>query len=266
MEESQSQSQDKENGGKLYVVGIGPGSVEQLTLKAHDVIINADYVLGNNTYLDQMKNLFSTQKIIRSSMGKEVERAKKAVELAKTANVVMLSGGDTNVYGMAGIVLEVAEHENLDVDIEILPGITAILAGASLLGAPVVTDFAVISLSDLLTPWELIEKRLNMAADADFVVGLYNPKSRKRKSNFAKAIEILRKYKADSVPVGLVKNAMRGEEEAQIVTTLGEVMEYEDWVDMSTVILIGNKESRTWKAKNRDIIITPRGYHKKYDY
>jgi len=266
MAESQSQSQDKASGGKLYVVGIGPGSVEQLTLKARDVILNADYVLGNSTYLDQMESLLGTQEVIRSFMGKEVERARKAVELAKTANVVMISGGDTNVYGMAGIVLEVAEHENLDVDIEILPGVTAVLAGASILGAPVVTDFAVISLSDLLTPWEVIEKRLNMAADADFVIGLYNPKSRKRKSNFARAIEIIRKYKADSVPVGLVKNAMRGEEEDQIVTTLGEVMEYEDWVDMSTAILIGNGESRIWKSPKKDIIITPRGYHKKYDY
>ncbi|WP_440946796.1 precorrin-3B C(17)-methyltransferase [Methanosarcina sp. T3] len=266
MAESQSQSQDKASGGKLYVVGIGPGSVEQLTLKARDVILNADYVLGNSTYLDQMESLLGTQEVIRSFMGKEVERARKAVELAKNANVVMISGGDTNVYGMAGIVLEVAEHENLDVDIEILPGVTAVLAGASILGAPVVTDFAVISLSDLLTPWEVIEKRLNMAADADFVIGLYNPKSRKRKSNFARAIEIIRKYKADSVPVGLVKNAMRGEEEDQIVTTLGEVMEYEDWVDMSTAILIGNGDSRIWKSPKKDIIITPRGYHKKYDY
>lgn len=266
MAESQSQSQDKASGGKLYVVGIGPGSVEQLTLKARDVILNADYVLGNSTYLDQMESLLGTQEVIRSFMGKEVERARKAVELAKNANVVMISGGDTNVYGMAGIVLEVAEHENLDVDIEILPGVTAVLAGASILGAPVVTDFAVISLSDLLTPWEVIEKRLNMAADADFVIGLYNPKSRKRKSNFARAIEIIRKYKADSVPVGLVKNAMRGEDEDQIVTTLGEVMNYEDWVDMSTAILIGNGESRIWKSPKKDIIITPRGYHKKYDY
>ncbi|AKB76886.1 Cobalt-precorrin-3b C17-methyltransferase [Methanosarcina horonobensis HB-1 = JCM 15518] len=265
MAESQSQSQDKAS-GKLYVVGIGPGSVEQLTLKARDVILNADYVLGNSTYLDQMESLLGTQEVIRSFMGKEVERARKAVELAKTANVVMISGGDTNVYGMAGIVLEVAEHENLDVDIEILPGVTAVLAGASILGAPVVTDFAVISLSDLLTPWEVIEKRLNMAADADFVIGLYNPKSRKRKSNFARAIEIIRKYKADFVPVGLVKNAMRGEDEDQIVTTLGEVMNYEDWVDMSTAILIGNGESRIWKSPKKDIIITPRGYHKKYDY
>lgn len=265
MAESQSQSQDKAS-GKLYVVGIGPGSVEQLTLKARDVILNADYVLGNSTYLDQMESLLGTQEVIRSFMGKEVERARKAVELAKTANVVMISGGDTNVYGMAGIVLEVAEHENLDVDIEILPGVTAVLAGASILGAPVVTDFAVISLSDLLTPWEVIEKRLNMAADADFVIGLYNPKSRKRKSNFARAIEIIRRYKADSVPVGLVKNAMRGEDEDQIVTTLGEVMNYEDWVDMSTAILIGNGESRIWKSSKKDMIITPRGYHKKYDY
>lgn len=265
MEESQSQSQDKAS-GKLYVVGIGPGSVEQLTLKARDVILNADYVLGNSTYLDQMESLLGTQEVIRSYMGKEVDRARKAVELAKSANVVMVSGGDTNVYGMAGIVLEVAEHENLDVDIEILPGVTAVLAGASILGAPVVTDFAVISLSDLLTPWEVIEKRLNMAADADFVIGLYNPKSRKRKSNFARAIEIIRKYKADSVPVGLVKNAMRGKDEDQIVTTLGEVMNYEDWVDMSTAILIGNGESRIWKSPKKDIIITPRGYHKKYDY
>ncbi len=121
MAESQSQSQDKAS-GKLYVVGIGPGSVEQLTLKARDVILNADYVLGNSTYLDQMESLLGSQEVIRSYMGKEVERARKAVELAKTANVVMISGGDTNVYGMAGIVLEVAEHENLDVDIEILPG------------------------------------------------------------------------------------------------------------------------------------------------
>ena len=170
MAESQSQSQDKVTGGKLYIVGIGPGSVEQMTVKARDVILKADYVLGNGTYLDQIASLLGTQEVIRSYMGKEVDRARKAVELAKIANVAMVSGGDTNVYGMAGIVLEVAEHEGLEVDIEVLPGVTAILAGASMLGAPVVTDFAVISLSDLLTPWDVIEKRLNLAAEADFVM------------------------------------------------------------------------------------------------
>jgi precorrin-3B C17-methyltransferase len=266
MAESQSQSQNKASGGKLYVVGIGPGSVEQMTIKARDVILNADYVVGNSTYLDQIASLLGTQEVIRSYMGKEVDRARKAVELAKVANVAMVSGGDTNVYGMAGIVLEVAEHEGLDVDIEILPGVTAILAGASMLGAPVVTDFAVISLSDLLTPWEVIEKRLNLGAEADFVMALYNPKSRKRQSNFARAIEIIRQHKADSVPVGLVKNALRGEGEDRIITTLGKVMDYESWVDMSTTILIGNGDSRIWNSQKKAFIITPRGYHKKYDY
>jgi precorrin-3B C17-methyltransferase len=117
-----------------------------------------------------------------------------------------------------------------------------------------------------LTPWDVIEKRLNLAAKADFVVALYNPKSRKRQSNFSKAIEIIRQHKADSVPVGLVKNALRGEDEERIVTTLGKVMEYEDWIDMSTTILVGNRDSRIWNSKNKDFIITPRGYHKKYDY
>src|SRR5690606_11055352 len=134
------------------------------------------------------------------------------------------------------------------------PGVTAILAGGSMLGAPVVTDFTVISLSDLLTPWDVIEKRLNLAADGDFVIALYNPKSRKRQSNFARAIEILRQYKADSVPVALVKNALRGEGEDRIITTLGKVMEYEDWVDMSTTILIGNGDSRIWNSQKKDFI------------
>ena len=117
-----------------------------------------------------------------------------------------------------------------------------------------------------MTPWDVIEKRLNLAAKADFVVALYNPKSRKRQSNFSKAIEIIRQHKADSVPVGLVKNALRGKGEERIVTTLGKVMEYEDWIDMSTTILVGNRDSRIWNSKKKEFIITPRGYHKKYDY
>ena len=252
--------------GKLFIIGIGPGSVEQLTVKARDVIESSDYVVGNGTYLDQVESLLGKQEIVRSAMGKEVDRAKKAVNLAKDAVVSMISGGDANVYGMAGLVLEVAEHEGLDVDIEVLPGVTAITAAASVLGAPIVNDFAVISLSDLLTPWEVIEKRLDAAASADFVISLYNPKSRQRKSNFSRAIEIIRRHKDDSVPVGLVKNALRGESQDYLVTTLGEVLDHNDWVDMSTTILISNSESRVWKTDNAERIITPRGYHRKYDY
>ena len=264
MEGSQSQSQNEK--GKLYIIGIGPGSVEHLTIRARDVLVASDHVIGNGTYLDQIESLIDGQNIIRSSMGKEVDRAQKAVELAKNSVVSIISGGDANVYGMAGLVLEVAENSGSEVDIEVLPGVTAITASASVLGAPIVNDFAVISLSDLLTPWDVIEKRLEAAANADFIISLYNPKSRQRNSNFTRAIEIIKKHKADSVTVGLVKNALRDSDEEAIVTTLGEVLEYDDWVDMRTTILIGNSESRIWETNSKELIITPRGYHRKYDY
>ncbi|MBP1907965.1 precorrin-3B C(17)-methyltransferase [Methanolobus bombayensis] len=263
MEGSQSQSQSK---GKLYIIGIGPGSVEQLTVKARDVILTSDYIVGNGTYLDQMASLLDKQEIVRSAMGKEVDRSRKAVELAQNNVVSMISGGDANVYGMAGLVLEVAEHAGLDVEVEVLPGVTAITAAASVVGAPIVNDMCTVSLSDLLTPWEVIEKRLDAAASADFVMSLYNPKSRQRKSNFSKAIEIIRKYKDDSVPVALVKNALRDKDQDYVVTTLGEVMEHNDWVDMSTTILITTNDSRIWDSPHGKRIITPRGYHRKYDY
>ncbi|TQD26655.1 precorrin-3B C(17)-methyltransferase [Methanolobus vulcani] len=263
MEGSQSQSQSK---GKLYIIGIGPGSVEQLTVKARDVIMTSDYIVGNGTYLDQMASLLDKQEIVRSAMGKEVDRSRKAVELAQDKVVSMISGGDANVYGMAGLVLEVAEHAGLDVEVEVLPGVTAITAAASVVGAPIVNDMCTVSLSDLLTPWEVIEKRLEAASSADFVMSLYNPKSRQRKSNFSRAIEIIRKHKEDSVPVALVKNALREADQDYVVTTLGEVMDYNDWVDMSTTILITTNDSRIWDSPYGKRIITPRGYHRKYDY
>ena len=147
------------------------------------------------------------------------------------------------------------------IDIEVIPGVTALSAAASLLGAPVVSDFAVISLSDLLTPIKIIESRLNSAAEADFTIAIYNPKSRNRAQNFGKAIEIIQKYRGKDVPVGIVKNATR-EGETVIATTLGRIMEYNDLIDMSTIVLIGNSESRLWDNR----IITPRGYQRKYDY
>jgi precorrin-3B C17-methyltransferase len=256
---SQSQSQDN---GKLYIVGIGPGSPRHLTLRAVEVLEGADVIIGNGTYLDQIEHLLTGQQVIRSSMGKEVDRASKAIELARDRKVAMVSGGDSNIYGMAGLVLEVAQHSDLKVDIEVVPGVTALSAVASLLGAPVVSDFAVISLSDLLTPWEVIEQRLEAAATSDMVIALYNPKSRQRNTNYIRAVEIIRRYRADTVPVGIVRNALRLEGESVTVTTLGEAMDYDDEVDMSTTVIIGNSESRIWGSK----IITPRGYHKKYEY
>ena len=246
--------------GKLYIVGIGPGGIGHLTKKAESALLESEYIIGNGTYLDQIASIIKDQKIIRSGMGGEVERARKAVELGKSHIVSIISGGDANVYGMAGLVLEVVQKTE-EIEIEVIPGVTAITAAASLLGAPLVNDFAVISLSDLLTPIEMIKRRLNSAAEADFVIAIYNPKSRNRKENFAKAIEIIRKYRNENTPVGIVKSATRPGETV-LATTLGRIMEYNDMIDMSTIVLIGNSESRLWKNR----IITPRGYQRKYEY
>lgn len=246
--------------GKLYIVGIGPGGTEHLTKKAEKALQSSEYVIGNGTYLDQIAVLTKGRKVIRSGMGGEVERAKKAVKLSRNHVVSIVSGGDANVYGMAGLVLEVAQKEG-DIGIEVIPGVTAVSAAASLLGAPIVSDFAVISLSDLLTPMDIIERRFRSAAEADFVIAIYNPKSRNRKENFRKAIGIIREYRKDETPAGIVKSATR-EGETVIVTNLGKIMEFNDIIDMSTLVLVGNSESRSWK----NMMITPRGYQRKYEY
>jgi len=246
--------------GKLYIVGIGPGGTEHITKKAMGVLLGSEYIIGNGTYLDQIQDITHDKKIIRSGMGGEVERARKAVELGKDHIVSIISGGDANVYGMAGIVLEVAQKSG-EIEIEVIPGVTAISAAASLLGAPLINDFAIISLSDLLTPQKMIDQRLKSAAQADFVIAIYNPKSRNRRENFGRAMEIIRKYRSENTPVGIVKSATR-EGETVIATTLGSLMEYDDIIDMSTIVLIGNSESRLWKNR----IITPRGYQRKYEY
>jgi precorrin-3B C17-methyltransferase len=246
--------------GKLYIVGIGPGATEHLTRKAENALLESEYIIGKGTYLDQITEIIKNSKVIRSGMGGEIERAKKAVELGRDHVVSIISGGDANVYGMAGLVLEVAEKAG-NIDIEVIPGITALSAAASLLGAPLISDFAVISLSDLLTPIKIIENRFNSAAEADYAIALYNPKSSNRRQNFGNAIEIIQKCRSNDVPVGIVKNATR-EGETVIATTLGRIMEYNDLIDMSTIVLIGNSESRLWDNR----IITPRGYQRKYDY
>jgi len=259
---------------KLYIVGIGPGYPDLMTVAAQQAILESDYVIGNTTYLDQIEPLLPGKKVITSSMGEEIARARHALELASGGNTVsIISGGDAGVYGMAGIVLEIAEKDGADANaggegdgdagtlIQVIPGVTAANAAASILGSPITSDFASISLSDLLTPWEDIEKRISSAAAADFVIVLYNPKSRNRNTNFARCIEIVRRHRSGSVPVGLVKNAYRDGERA-VVTTLEHVLDYDDFVDMHTTAIIGNSESRIWGER----IITPRGYHRKYDY
>ena len=252
--------------GSLAIVGLGPGKREYMTARALKAVAAAEYVLGHSSYLKPLEPLLTGKNVISSSMGKEVDRAKQAIELARSHTVAIVSGGDAGVYGMASIVLEVLEHSKEVVDVEVIPGVTAAHAAASRAGSPLSGDFAVISLSDLLTPLEVIEKRLDAFFSVGIPVVLYNPRSQGRPHNFAIAIEHARKYLAGTTPIAIVRNALRDDEET-IITTLGEIEVSIEKVDMHTTVIIGGSESRIWRMGN-DVkgIITPRGYHRKYVY
>jgi precorrin-3B C17-methyltransferase len=227
-----------------------------MTIEAKQAIESADVIVGYKTYVKLVEDLFKPNaEVFSGVMGMEVPRAQEAIAKALEGKyVAVISSGDPGVYGMAGIVLEVADHENAKIPIEVIPGVTAATAAASRLGAPLVTDFAVISLSDLITPWESIEKRLHASSEADFVIVLYNPQSEGRKEPLLKAHEILLKYRKPQTPVGIVRQAGRKGEEA-LITTLKELLSCE--VDMATTIIIGNSTTRV--IGNR--LITPRGYN-----
>jgi precorrin-3B C17-methyltransferase len=226
-----------------------------MTPKAKREIENAEVIIGYKTYVKLIQSIIKRDvEVITGGMGQEVERAKTAVMKAlENKKVAVISSGDPGVYGMAGVVLEVAEHEKANIPIEIVPGVTAATAAAAKLGAPLVGDFAVISLSDILTPWSLIEKRLRAAAEADFVIVLYNPQSQGRKEPLVKAYAILLEYRSPSTPVGIVKQVGRDGEES-IITTLKEMLDHE--VDMVTTIIVGNSTTRIVNQR----MVTPRGY------
>lgn len=251
--------------GKLVIVGIGPGAVDQMTGRACRAIAEAQIVIGNDTYLAQIQPLLEGKEVIVSRMGEEVDRARRAVALARDRSVAMISGGDAGIYGMASIVLEVLEREEAPVTCEVVPGVTAATAAAALLGAPLSGDFAVISLSDLLTPIEVIESRLDHAFAMGIPVALYNPKSRGRPHNLALAIAAARRHLDPGAPIGVVRNASRMGETV-LVTTLGTFESVEDEVDMHAIVIVGTKESRIIDLEGHNGIITPRGYHRKYVY
>ncbi|MGB9915467.1 MAG: precorrin-3B C(17)-methyltransferase [Candidatus Bathyarchaeales archaeon] len=237
------------------MVGIGPGALEHLTPKAKQAIETADVVIGYRTYIELIQPIIaSNAEVVSGFMGREVERARAAVAKAlENKRVVVISSGDPGVYGMAGVVLEVVAHEKADVAIEIIPGVTAATAAAAALGAPLVGDFAVVSLSDLLTPWKLIEKRLNAVAKADFVIVLYNPQSKGRKEPLARAHQILLQYRSSDTPVGIVKAVGRDGEKV-VITTLESMLDYE--IDMATTIIVGNSATQVINGK----MVTSRGY------
>lgn len=251
----------------LWIVGLGPGRSEYMTSRAVEVLSHVEYVIGNDSYLDAIEPLLEGKQVIRSSMGKEVDRAKKAIQLAQVHPVAIVSGGDAGVYGMAGIVLEVLEHEGAIIPVEIVPGVTAANAAASVVGSPLSGDFAVISLSDILTPLEVIEKRLDAVFSVGIPVVIYNPRSHGRPDNFALAMEHARKYYPPSVPIAIIKNALRNQGSDPVTTTLGEIGNCIEEIDMHTTVIIGGTESRIWRMGNNvKGIITPRGYHRKYVY
>ena len=244
--------------GLIHVVGTGPGSLQNITPEAVQCLQESDIIIGYSTYLDLITPYLEGKKVISSSMMQEVQRCTAAFEEAEAgATVSLVSGGDPGIYAMAGLIFEIAKERNSTVEINVVAGIAALNSCAARLGAPLMHDFAAISLSDLLTPWEVIVRRLDAAAAADFVIILYNPKSKKRTQHIVTAREILLKYRSADTPVGIVTAATRDNEEIT-VTTLGEMLDQE--INMQSSVLIGNSATFVWNGK----IITPRGYRDKY--
>ena len=238
---------------KVYVVGLGPGGIEQMTKRAQETLAACDVIAGYNVYIDLIKDDYKDKEFLSTGMRKEVERCKLAIEEALKGKIVaMISSGDAGVYGMAGIMYQIAA-EYPELEVEVVPGITAACSGAAVLGAPLISDFTLISLSDLLTPWEKIEKRLDLASQADFVICLYNPSSFKRHDYLQKACDIMLKNQRADVPAGIVRNIGREGEEYEIMT-LAELRDAQ--VDMFSTVIIGN--SQTEVINNR--MVTPRGY------
>ena len=238
---------------KLYVIGIGPGEYEQMTLKAIHAMEKSEVIIGYTVYVDLVKEHFPGKEFMTTPMKKEVDRCVMAFEEAKKGKVVsMICSGDAGVYGMSGLMYEVGVNYP-EVELKIIPGVTAATGGAALLGAPLIHDFCLISLSDLLTPWEKIEARLLAAAQADFVVCLYNPSSKKRSDYLQKACDLMMQYKSPGTVCGIVSYIGRDGEHYEVMDlkTLRDMK-----VDMFTTVWVGNSQTKEINGK----MVTPRGY------
>ncbi|WP_407428775.1 precorrin-3B C(17)-methyltransferase [Treponema sp.] len=248
--------------GILQVVGIGPGSYEMMTIQCVKALENCDCIIGYEVYTNLVKEHFPQKEFKSTSMRKEEGRCRLAVEEAsKGKSVALICSGDCGVYGMAGLIYEIAaEYESSSgrkIQISIIPGITAALSGGAVLGAPLIHDFCVISLSDLMTPWEKIEKRLEAAASADFCAVLYNPMSHKRIDYLFKACKIFLKNRSENQPCAYVRNIGREGEEYKILS-LKELAESE--LDMFCTVFIGNSQTRILEINGEKKLVTPRGY------
>ena len=257
--------------GRLAIVSLGPGDRSFMIPQALQELVGAEVIVGYKTYLELISDLLVGKKTFASGMRKELERCQTAIDHALQGyRVAIISSGDAGIYGMAGLVFDLCHEQNLrissgasgveqgaDFSVEVIHGVAALNAAASLVGAPLMHDFAAISLSDHLTPWEIIAKRLAAAASADFVLAIYNPRSKTRPHLLEEAQKILLAYRSPDTPVALVRSAMRAREWTSL-TTLADIP-FDD-VDMQSTLLVGNSTTYTWQGW----MITPRGYLQKY--
>lgn len=238
---------------KLYVVGIGCGSWNGLTLEAEQAILNSSIIVGYTVYIDQIKQFYPEKNCLSTGMRQEKDRVELALEKASNGETVSLvCSGDSQLYGMAGLAIELSENYP-DVEVEVVAGVTAALSGGAVLGSPMTHDLAIISLSDLLTPIEKIIKRLKCAAEGDFVMAIYNPSSKKRADYLRNACDIILEYRPSDTVCGYVRNIGRDGQESRVLT-LGELRDTQ--VDMFTTVFIGNSETKVIGGK----MVTPRGY------
>ena len=241
---------------KIYVVGMGPGAYEDMTIKAVRALESSDVIEGYTVYIELLRRHFPEKEFLTTPMRKEVDRCQMAFEEAiKGRQVAMVCSGDSGIYGMASLMYEVGEDYS-QVELEIIPGVTAALGGSAVLGAPLSHDCCILSLSDLLTPWELIEKRLRVAGWADLAIAIYNPSSKKRFDYLEKACNILLQYKSPETVCGIVRNIAREGQDFRIMT-LKELRDTK--VDMFTTVFVGNKDTKVIDGH----MVTPRGYGKR---
>ncbi len=248
--------------GKIFLVGFGPGAQEHMSYRARAAIAEADVVIGYSTYIKLVQELLHGKEVIRKGMTEELDRCTEAYEHARQGKTVaLISSGDIGVYGMAGptfeVLLQSGWRPDGDITVEVIPGATALSSCAALVGAPLTHDFCSISLSDLLTPWPVIARRLTAAAQADFVVALYNPKSGRRTGQIVEAQRILLQHRSPDTPVAVVKSAYRRKQSIQL-TRLAEMADCE--IGMLTTVLVGNSNTFV----QHGLMITPRGYANKY--
>ncbi|MDR1622332.1 MAG: precorrin-3B C(17)-methyltransferase [Synergistaceae bacterium] len=225
----------------IYIVGLGPGGEDEITPRAMRALERSDVIIGYESYVGLLAPIFGHKTLLPFAMKQEVDRCGQAAELARYKTVALVSSGDAGVYGMAGLMLEVLDARHENVEVEVVPGVTAACSAAAVLGAPLAHDFAVVSLSDLLTPWSAIEKRLTLATEADFILCLYNPASRSRSHHLRQACEAIMKGRDGGTPSGWVRNIGR-ERQTHKILTLSELRE--EKLDMLCTVIVGNSETK----------------------